>query len=65
MSRKILGVFLLDVGLGYPCTFKYSYIVQSVEHLTVNQRVAGSSPAVRAIKSMIKLTVKGSIVSIG
>lgn len=58
MSRKILGIFLFDVGLGYPYTFKYSHIVQLVEHLTVNQGVVGSSPTVRAIKSMIKLTIK-------
>lgn len=28
MNRKILGIFLLDVGLGYPYTFRYAYVVE-------------------------------------
>ena len=39
---------LLWCELVMPKIFIYSHIVQSVEHLTVNQVVVGSSPTVRA-----------------
>ena len=50
MSRKILGVFLLDVGLGYPCTFKYAYVVELADTQDLGscsvKKSAGSSPVI-------------------
>ena len=49
MSRKILGVFLRDVGLGYPYTFKYAYVAELADALDLGssfERSAGSSPVI-------------------
>lgn len=49
MHRKILGVFLRDVGLGYPYTFKYAYVVELADTQDLGScsvKSAGSSPVI-------------------